>query len=481
MSADPSRELVRRRQIRITTAEQVVRLGFQLATFLGLARTLDAAQFGSAAVVLAVVSFVYMIGQLGVEAATIRERLPTQELASLASLILAVNLFLAAVLAATGLALASSTDGKSWPLCLAAAVGLPMWAAGAIPRARLLQEGKITAVAVGGVVGSAINAMSVTILTRWTNEAYVALLSTSLAVGGSAAVYYFSIDRIGWGQLRRPRASITRFISHVSAFNTINYVARNGDTIVVAIFLGAAAAGIYDRAYALTLYPLTAASQVVGRLSYLWFVEVLRQERSDPAATTARLETTTARALTLTTLLAAPPLLSLAVLAQPFVDVVFRDSMREAGGLLAILATGAVAQAWQQPTGQLLQATGETKVLYRRGGLFSALHLPALALGLLIAGVHGAAIGLAAYSWASTPLVWRMTASATGISLGRTVRQCARPIAAAFATVPVAVAVRLSADVQSPLVLGLGGASAAAVGCVSCMYLSRRAVHEDQP
>lgn len=432
----------RRHQLLITASEQAIRLVFQLVTFLGLAGALESAEFGSAAVVLAIVNFVYMIGQLGVEAAVIREDLTTNQAGAISAVLVVCNFALAILLVAVGLVLSANSGGESVRLCASAASGLPFWALGAVPRARLMREGRLATVAVGGIVGSATNAFVISLVTRVSQEAFVALLGSSAGIAASAVVYFLAGPR---ATLRLgfdiPR-SVIRFSGHVTVFNTINYFARNGDTLLIAAMIGTSAAGNYDRAYAIMLFPLIAVTQIVGRLSYLWFTAEFRTS-SGQGAVDGQIATKVAshaqRAFVLSSALAAPSLLSLAAVADPLTTEVFRGSMSDVGRLMPVLALAGVAQALQQPTGQLLQAAGATRALYRWGGLLSAAHVPVVFVGILADGTYGAAVALAMYSWISTPIVLLLAGVATGVPLAPSVARSVPSVLVAFVSYPSAL------------------------------------------
>ena len=67
---------------------------------------------------------------------------------------------------------------------------------------------------------------------------------------------------------------IFKFSANLTAFNILNYFARNIDQLLIGKFLGAQALGYYSLAYKIMLYPLQNISQVIGKVMYPAFSKI---------------------------------------------------------------------------------------------------------------------------------------------------------------------------------------------------------------
>jgi O-antigen/teichoic acid export membrane protein len=403
----PEAKLLHRRSLlAITIGEQVVRLGFQFGTLIALGARLEAEAFGAAALMLAVVNFVYLFTQSGVEQACIRGDHTPAELLSTASALTCFAAIVAVCLTAVGVAVDQGVAGDATRLMASGGLGLLGWSVGAMPRAELIRSGAFVSVSIGGVVGSVVNLTAAVFLLRYSSDAYVPLLASSLAILATS-IWCRRASKLAWPVAARPHvpADVRRFMLDVSMFNGVVYAARNGDTFLVAGIAGLAMTGSYDRAYALHQYALVISSIVVGRVVFLWLVDATR---ASDEFRTARLREAYVDGLQVAIVLSAPACYAMIAIAPELMTAVYAERMPAAGELLRWLALAGVAQGVQSTTGAFLQATGGERAQLQRGTPYAIGMLATFGLALAIFGVEIAAASIAAYSWISTPLILRM-------------------------------------------------------------------------
>lgn len=204
------------------------------------------------------------------------------------------------------------------------------------------------------------------------------------------------------------------FASSSAGFGLLNYAARNVDNLLVGKFLGAAALGIYGRAYALLLYPLQTVTGTVGRVLF-------------PSLARARGRSVEARALLLATfggvaVLTFPASAGLAMVAPEFVRVVFGEPWLSMIPVLRWFCVASLVQSVVALSGHVFLATGRPDIQLRVSGSIAV----AVPIVVLLAIPHGLVAVAAAYTAltlvAALPQL-RAAAALAGLTLGQIGRE----------------------------------------------------------
>ena len=168
--------------------------------------------------------------------------------------------------------------------------------------------------------------------------------------------------------------SVLSFSLNLTAFNVLNYFARNADNFLIGRYLGAQSLGYYDLAYRVMVYPLQGISAVIGRVMFPLYSQMQGDLK---AFRNAYLSIAWAIAF-----VSFPTMLGLTVVAQGFVLTVFGDKWQPVIELLVILAPLGAIQSIASTVGSIYQARGRTDWLLRWEIAASTLIIVAFVVGL---------------------------------------------------------------------------------------------------
>ena len=433
-----------------TTASALCQQIAQFGSSIVLARLLLPSDYGLIAVVGSVMVFAALFTDLGIGAAVIHREIPTR---SFLSTVFWAN-------AVTGIALTLVTGGLGYLLALV--YGEPqlrdlMWIGGltfaldirVVQTALLGRTMRFRQLAILETTSALIGiATSITAATLGAG-------ATSLVLGPVAATTSASLLfwlAVGW----RPALTISRqdaretlrFGRGLVGFNFVNYWSRNADNILLARVTSAAQLGLYSRAYALMMAPLTQLNGMTNRVLF----PVLARARADSEAA-GKLWL---RATKLVFVGIAPIALLFSTAAPALIETLYGARWRGAAVLLELLATAGLAQLLPAASGQVYYAFGATDELFRRGVVSSALTVLAIVIGLPW-GTVGVAVAVLAKSclifWYPLAGACRLTqmrlrdllANTSGLALS----------SLAFAVASLAVRFSLAHHVSSPVLLVL--------------------------
>jgi PST family polysaccharide transporter len=251
---------------------------------------------------------------------------------------------------------------------------------------------------------------------------------------------------------RQDASATIRFGRGLLGFNILTYWSRNADNVLLAGVTSATQLGLYSRAYALMMGPLTQVSNVFGRVLF----PIFTRSRDNPREV-GRLWLRSTKLIFLTT---APIALLLSTAAPAAIATFYGPHWRGAAIMLELLAAAATLQLLPVASGQVYYAFGATDELFRRGLVSSTCTVVAIGAGLPW-GAVGVAAGILVntllMSWYPVAGVCRLTemrladalASLKGLLLS----------AVAFAAVSIAVRLLLTAVVPDAVLLLLQGAA----------------------
>jgi PST family polysaccharide transporter len=179
---------------------------------------------------------------------------------------------------------------------------------------------------------------------------------------------------------------VFRFASAVTFARTANYVAEQGDNVVVGRWLGVEALGLYGRAYLLMATPARLFSQAANKVIF----PTLARVQDDPR----RLASAFRRGMGLTALLVLPISVVVIPLGPEIVHVLLGDQWTAAIIPFQILAVGMFFRTSYQLGGSLMRAKGAVYALARFQVIYATLvvggSLAAVPWGL--AGVSSATL-----------------------------------------------------------------------------------------
>lgn len=215
-----------------------------------------------------------------------------------------------------------------------------------------------------------------------------ALVASGLA--GAAArtltVLWASPWRLRFGFEPGTLSGLATFGFGVVGVSLVTYVSRFADRVLIGRLLGATTLGFYDYACRLFWYPMEMVAPVLVSVMF----PALAKVQDD----NARLGRGLLRATGLVVLVAAPVMIGLAAVADPFVPILLGERWRPVVPLIVILAPAGILAAAGVTTGEVLMAKGRVMQRFWLTVVNTSILLAAILIGVS-GGIHSVAISIA--------------------------------------------------------------------------------------
>jgi PST family polysaccharide transporter len=365
---------------------QLARIGSQIASVTLLARLLSPSDYGVLAIAAIFTNFAMLFRDFGTGSALIQRETLTEGLkASVFWLNMALGGLICLTLMAASPAVAHFYDAPTLvPVLCLMALSFPV-ACSSIVHQSLLERAsqfkRIAAVESVAVVLALLAAVGAA-LAGW--GVYALVAQTLVAATVQGAMLWAMSD---WRPAPRPRwdglREISGYSGNVSAFQFVNYFARNADSFIIGKVLGSAVLGLYSVAYRLMLFPVQNISHVVARAVFPLLTQAHQQGGR------AQMAEVYLRSLGVITFGTAPVMAALWFFREPTVAVVFGAKWAGAEVLLAWLAPTGFIQSVLSTSGSAFLATGQAGLMLRYGVIGSVLQVASFA-----AGIHFGVVGL---------------------------------------------------------------------------------------
>jgi len=383
-----------------TGGAQVMRQVVQVGAVAVLARLLGPGPYGLVALATVVVGLLQLLVDLGLGATAVREgSLTSEQESTLLRLNLgaAVAVGVAVEAAAPWIAALLRERELAWVL---RGISPGFLLAGALQTRRAVLQRAMRFRLLGG-----IELLSVAC------GAPVAIALAFLGVGAPSLVIGSAVQQVTWCVAvlvaaglpsRAPlRLASVRpllgFGGHLTAFSIVNYVSRTLDNALVGTLMGREALGIYEKAYALMMLPVTQISSVVSQVMF-------------PALSAVRKDIERFRFLYLGAIrkiagLAAPLSLLCVVGSGPAVRILLGPRFVRAIPIFSVLSLVMGLQALTSSTGWLYMAAGRMRLMLRMGVLNATVVCTAIVVGAL----QGTPLAIARWYAGATVLLFLPT------------------------------------------------------------------------
>lgn len=368
------------RSVRWVSVAQASKVISQVVSMLVLSRLLPPSAYGVIAMAGVVTAFVGILRDLGMGAAIIQRKEVTPQLADsvfLFNVLLGLGLGLALLLASPLLGRFFREPALPAVLMLLA-VTFPIGSATAVHQAMMERHSRFKELAILDVV-TQFSGLAIAIVMAWLGWGVYSLVVPTLFATCTASGWLAL--KSGWRPGRawdgRELRSLWGFSGNLWAFNFINYFARNADSMIIGRMLGSAPLGQYGMAYKLMLFPVQNMSWVIGRV----LLPRLSLLQDDLVAA----RDLYFRVLGAIASLAAPLMLGLWALREPFATTLLNRHWDLVPTLLAWLAPVGLMQALMSTIGSLLTSKGRTDALLRLG-LFNT---ATMVVGFVVGGLYG--------------------------------------------------------------------------------------------
>lgn len=383
--------------VALVAIAQATKFACQLTSTIVLSRLLSPHDFGIFAMVMPLVAFVMMFQDFGLSQAVITvATLSRREESSFFYVNMALSIALALALAA-GAPLVARFYGDAGvigpTLALAGTVVLSGFAT--LQFALLVRHLRFTAMSVIDIVG-AVAGLAASILVASVWPSVWALVASVVANMSCGLVCAWWATR--WWPGRPARlADMKRLLAFgggVAGSNFANFVARNGDNVLIGRYLGATPLGYYDRAYKLLLFPVQQVISPVGRIGIPILARLVDQPTRYLAAYNAALHQ-----ILLVTL---PGMTALIVLADVVVPFVMGDKWLPVVPLFRWLGLAGIHMPLSATFSWLLVSQSRTSDLAR----WSVFAMVTSVIGFVV-GLHWGVMGVAVV-FATTDLFLRL-------------------------------------------------------------------------
>lgn len=380
---------LKRRSIRggsVTLATKGLSIVIQLASTAVLARLLTPEDFGILAMVLAVTGFAALFQDLGLSTAVIQsDGINRTQQSNLFWLNVAMGGFLTVLVAALS-PLVVWLFGKPELSDVTIVLSLSFLIAsfGAQPSATLVREMLFGRQAIARIAGALVTLATAVVLAL-KGHSYWSLVWGSLVGTLAGTVLTFVLSPF------RPVAPVkgagirkmVTFGANVTAFNLVNYFARNLDNILIGRLLGAESLGFYSRAYHLLMFPIDAIREPINAVAF----PAMSRLKANPAAYRSYYRRTSL----LLALASMPVTAFLFVASEPVINLLLGPGWSEVSRIFALLAVTGFIQPVASLRGNVLLSSGRSR-RYLQWGIVNAV---CVCIGFLV-GIRWGVVGIAA-------------------------------------------------------------------------------------
>lgn len=358
---------------------QAVKVFTQVASVFVLARLMSPSEYGLVALVSAASAFAMIFKDLGSSAAIIQSQSIDEPLLSTAFW---TNLTLGGMLM-VGISLTSPFasnlfNAPSLAGALAAlSLAFPLLSSSAVHQALMERSLRFEAVAKIEVAG-AFAGLFVAVVAAYCGAGVYSVVLQALCSATISTSLYWRLAK--WRPMSPRRwdrstfSSIIKYSGGIVGFNTVNYLSRNADSIIVGKFLSTQVLGAYSLAYRVMLFPLQSITVVVSRGLF----PVISRLQDDKES----MQSVYFKSVRVVCFIVAPLMAGLFFIREPFVAIIFGPQWNLTADILAWLAPTGLIQSLMSTTGVVFMATARTRLFFILGVVGAVLQVGAFIIGV---------------------------------------------------------------------------------------------------
>ena len=426
----------------------------RVGSLMVLARMLDPSDFGLVGMVTAVIGVLNLFKDFGLSTATVQRTTVSEEQVST---LFWINMLVGTVLAVLSFAAAPVVaafyhEPRLFAVTAVLALGFLFNAAGVQHSAILQRQMRFTALATIDVVSLAAS-IAVGIGMAFLGYGYWALAGMTITgpLVSTICLWLSAAWIPGRPHRRADIRSMMRFGGTITLNGLVVYVAYNLEKVLLGRFWGAAALGVYGRAYQLSSIPTDNLNSAVGGVAF----SALSRVQDDPD----RLRSYFLKGYSLVLALTLPITVVCALFAKDMIVVLLGPKWNEAAPIFRLLAPTILIFAMINPFSWLLFSIG----LVGRSLKIALVLAPLVIVGYVVGLPHGpmgVAIGysVAMALWVVPHIAWCVRG--TVLSFWDVMRALSRPLLSGIVAGALVCPLQLSyGQMLSPL-------SRLALGCI---------------
>jgi len=401
---------------------QAVNFLVRFGSIMVLARLLGPSEFGLVGMVTALTGILGLFRDFGLSAATVQRVTVSEEQAST---LFWINVAVGGALTILTVAMAPAVaafyhEPRLFWITVVLGSAFLFGSAGVQHSARLQRDMRFTALAVINTV-SLLAGTAASIVMAKAGYGYWALVTMAVTIPLITTIGLWVSDLWLPGLPRRRigLTSLMRFGGAVTLNSIVVYVAYNFEKVLLGRYWGAAAIGMYGRAYQLVSIPTDNLNSAVGEVAF----SALSRVQDDPQ----RVRNYFLKGYSLILGLTIPCTLICALFASDLIAIFLGPKWRDVVPIFRLLAPTILAFALINPTGWLLFSLGKVGRSLKIAFVIAPLVITGYVLGLPF-GPKGVALGYssAMILWIVPHLIWSV--HGTSISFKDIVRVLHRPI-----------------------------------------------------
>ncbi len=382
----------------VTMAAQGTTFFLGMASTVVLARLLTPQDFGLIAMVTAVTGFVVMFKDMGLSMATVQKaEINHGQISTLFWINVVLSLGVMLVIAALAPAIAWFYGEPRLTWITLALAGAFIFGGLTIQHQALLRRNmRFGSLALIQIVSMLVSIVAA-IIAAWYGAGYWALVIMRLAgaIAGAIAVWVACGWRPGLPVRRSGVREMLAFGGNLTAFNVVNYFARNIDNILIGWRWGSGPLGLYSKAYGLLMLPLRQINAPLSAVA----IPVLSRLQKEPQ----RFLSYYRKSLTLAAMIGMPIAVFSFVVADKAILIVLGEQWAGAIPIFRVLGIAAFLGTTAGPGyGWVYLALGHV----RRQFFVSIVATGSLVIGFII-GMHWGPIGIAT-AFSIYTVAWRI-------------------------------------------------------------------------
>lgn len=383
---------LKRRTVRgaaATFVGQGAKFLLHLGSTMVLARLLTPDDFGLVAMVTAVTGFIMIFKDLGLSMATVQQEEINH---AQVSTLFWINLALSMLLMLITLALAPGIawlydDTRLVAITVVLSLAFILGGLTVQHQALLRRQMRLTTITIVDVVAM-VSGIMAAIICAWIGLGYWSLvwMQIATALSTAAGVWIASGWIPGLPTRRSGVGSMLKFGGYLSAFNFVNYFARNLDQVLIGRFHGEESLGLYSRAYSLLLFPI---GQITAPMTAV-AVPALSRLQDDPE----RYRSYYLKAVKIIAYLSMPLIAIIGVVSEEIVYFVLGENWLKSSTIFTALVYAALWSPVGVTVGWIYISRGETHRMLQWSLIITPLTIVAF-----FVGIRWGALGVAiAYS-----------------------------------------------------------------------------------
>ncbi len=364
---------------------QGVQLLVQMVSTVVLARLLTPQDYGLIGMVTAVTGFILMFKDLGLSMATIQKaEINHGQISTLfwINALLGTAVMLVTAALAPAIAWFYGEPRLTW-ITLAMSGALVFGGLSVQHQALLRRQMRFGSLALILIVSLSVSILAA-IIAAWYGAGYWALVIMYLAdaICGFVGVWVACGWRPGLPVRGTGVRSMVALGGNLTAFNILNYFARNLDNILIGKFSGSGPLGLYSKAYGLLMFPIQQITSPIAAVA----VPALSRLQNDPE----RYRRYYYRAINTIAFITMPLVVILAALSSEIMRIVLGNRWTGASPIFKVLAFAAFFQPVVSTTGWIFISLGQTRRMMHWG----LIAVPVIVLSFIV-GLPWGAMGVA--------------------------------------------------------------------------------------